>query len=190
MTRNFDHRWITQFSALFCVMNGHGQIVTWKLTKNLSFGNIEGQLVSIRDRLMLQGKNITEFYIDNCCTWRNKLRNVFGECLSVKLDMFHAVKRISDKIPKRHPLRNECMKDLSMVFRDPLDRGEIRHMNTPAPSILVDQLETFLKKWDNVTYKGWKILSPSAIHEAQNLNQHNNVEGMLDRDKTWERNQS
>ena len=32
----------------------------------------------------------------------------------MKLDIFHAVKRISDKIPKIHPLRNDCVKDLSI----------------------------------------------------------------------------
>ena len=45
-------------------------------------------------------------------------------------DVFRAVKRISNKIPKRHPLRNDCMKDLSMVFRDLQDR---RLMETPDP---------------------------------------------------------
>ena len=64
------------------------------------------------------------------------------------------------------------MKDLSMVFRDPLDRGEVRLMTTPTPSILVGQLDYFLQKWGKVEYKGWKILSPSAVTEAQNLKQH------------------
>lgn len=172
MSRNFDHRWITQFSALFCVMNGEGQVITWRLTRSLAFSNIEGQLESLRERFNVQGKTVTEFYIDNCCSWRNKLYQVFGSQLSVKLDVFHAVKRISDKISKKHPLRSDCMKDLSMVFRDPLDRGEERHMDTPSPSTLVSQLEAFLQKWNTVEFKGWKVLSPLAIGEAQNLKQH------------------
>ena len=76
----------------------------WKLTKNLKFSNIKDHLILLRDRLSLQGKKITEFYIDNCCSWRSKLQEVFGTELCVRLDVFHAVKRISDKIPKRHPL--------------------------------------------------------------------------------------
>ena len=135
-------------------MNGDGQVVTWKLTKNLTFSNIEGQLVSLRDRLTVQGKKLTEFYIDNCCAWRYKLQLVFGRDLCVRLDVFHAVKRISDKIPKRHPLRCDCMKDLSKVFRDPTDRGEERLVDTPSPSILSTQLETFLRKWEKVEYRG------------------------------------
>ena len=172
MSRNLDHRWITQFSALFCVLNGNGQVVTWKLTKNMTFTNVEDQLLSLKERLQMQGKNLTEFFIDNCCSWRNKLQEVFGAHLSVKLDLFHAVKRISDKIPKRHPLRNDCMRELSTVFRDPQDRGETRLMDTPDPSILIGQSNRFLQKWDKVEYKGWKVLSPSAIKEAQNLKLH------------------
>ena len=172
MSRNFDSRWITQFSALFCVLNEGGQVVTWKLTKNMSFDNIEDQLVSLRERLKLQGKNLAEFYIDNCCSWRNKLQQVFGAHLNVKLDIFHAVKRIGDKISKRHPLRNDCMKELSLVFRDPHDGGQTRLMETPTPSVLVRQLDAFLKKWEIVQYKGWRVLSPSAVKEAQNLKHH------------------
>ena len=142
-------------------------MVTWKLTKNMTFSNIEGHLISLRDRLSMQGKKLTEFYIDNCCSWRCKLQQVFGTELSVRLDVFHAVKRISDKIPKRHPLRHDCMKDLSVVFRDPADRGESRLMDTPSPPILVAQLEIFLRKWEKVEYNGWRVLSPTAIKEAQ-----------------------
>ena len=172
MSRDVDCRWITQFSALFCVLNGNGQVVTWKLTKNMTFNNVEDQLVSLHERLMMQGKNVLEFYIDNCCSWRNKLQQVFGAHLSVKLDIFHAVKRISDKIPKRHPLRNDCVKYLSMVFRDPQDRGDSRLMETPDPNVLVAQLDVFLQKWETVQYKSWSVLSPSAIKEAHNVKQH------------------
>ena len=59
------------------------------------------------------------------------------------------------------------MKDLSVVFRDPLDRGESRMMDTPSPSILVDQLENFLKKWEKAEYSGWRVLSSAAIKEAK-----------------------
>lgn len=51
MTREFDSRWVTQYGALFCVMNGKGQIVTWKLTKDLTFNNIVSHLNVLRERL-------------------------------------------------------------------------------------------------------------------------------------------
>ena len=61
---------------------------------------------------------------------------MFGDSLKVYLDLFHAVKRVSDKIPKRHPLRQECVEDLRMVFRDPTDQGVKRTKETPSPDVL------------------------------------------------------
>ena len=131
-----DNRWIMQYEALFCVLNSKGQMATWRLTPRLLFGKIQDDLIALRDRLLSQGKVLKEFYIDNCCSWRKKLQAVFGDHLVVYLDIFHAVKRVSDKIPKRHPLRHECMRDWQVVFRDPSDLGEKRHCPTPSPLIM------------------------------------------------------
>ncbi len=46
-------------------------------------------------------------YVDICCSWRPKL---FGENLMVYLDLFHAVKRISSTVSKKHPLHYECIR--------------------------------------------------------------------------------
>lgn len=146
MAREFDSRWITQYGALFCITNGKGQVVTWKLTKDLTFSNVEGHLCALRNQLCAQGKTLNEFHIDNC-SWRNMLQHVYGTHLNVRLDIFHAVKRVSDKVPKRHPLRHECMNEFSMVFRDPTDRGAERTKATPAPAVLVAQLNSFIMKW-------------------------------------------
>jgi hypothetical protein len=153
-------------------MNGKGQIVTWRLTKDLTFNNIVGHLNALRDRLHKQGKQIREFYIDNCCAWRNLLQSVYGTALRVQLDVFHAVKRVSDKIPKRHPLRHECMKEFSMVFRHATDKGAERTKATPEPTVLVTQLNNFVMKWKNVEYNGWSVLSSTAIKETDNLRKH------------------
>ena len=111
-------------------MNSKGQVLTWKLTPGLSFADVEDELKALHDRLLPQGKTLKEFYIDNCCAWRNKLQQVFGKQLVVHLDLFHAIKRLGEKIPKRHPLRSECLRDWKMVFRDPCDKGEKRHFQT------------------------------------------------------------
>ena len=92
MAREGDKRWITQYGALFCVLNSLGQVVTWKLTPGVSFNVIEDILIPLHERLKCQGKTVSEFYIDNCCAWRNKLQQVFGKELKVSLDIFHAVK--------------------------------------------------------------------------------------------------
>lgn len=122
LNKQHDHRWITQYSALFYVLNGNGQVMTWHLTPGVSFSDVQDTLVLLKDRLFRNGKQVKEFFIDNCCSWRNCLQRVFGKQLKVYLDLFHAVKRISDKIPKHHKLRLEYMNELRMVFRDSVTR--------------------------------------------------------------------
>ena len=126
MARDGDKRWITQYGALFCVLNSLGQVVTWKLASGVAFDSIQDLLVQLRERMQQQGKTLKVFSIDNCCAWRNKLQSVFGKELKVSLDIFHAVKRVGDKIPKRHHLRRDCMNEWSLVFRDPTDHGTKR----------------------------------------------------------------
>ena len=41
--------------------------------------------------------------LDNCCMWRAKLKKNFGDEVKVKLDIFHAVKRITTILSKKHP---------------------------------------------------------------------------------------
>ena len=73
-----DNRWITQYEALLCVLNSKGQVVTWRLTQGLSFDEIKADLISLKKRLNSKGMSLKEFYIDNCCSWRKKLQQVFG----------------------------------------------------------------------------------------------------------------
>ena len=83
-----------------------------------------------------QGVTLKEFYIDNCCSWRKKLQSAFGDDPIVYLDIFDAVKRFSEKIPKRNPLRRQCISEWQKVFRDSSDQGEKRHSLTSPPMTL------------------------------------------------------
>ena len=121
---------------------------------------------------MSQGVALKEFYIDNCCSWRKKLQSVFGDDLIVYLDIFHAVKRFSEKIPKRNPLRRQCICEWQKVFRDSSDQGEKRHSLTPPPMTLENNLDSFLQRWKDTEYDGHKLLSTSAIKEIANIRLH------------------
>ena len=83
LVRLADNHWVKQYSGLLCVLNGDGEVLTWKLTKSLLFASMEDILCALRDRFKRQGKNLEEFFIDNCCTLRSKLKSVFGEHLRV-----------------------------------------------------------------------------------------------------------
>lgn len=44
MVRKCDKKWINQYSGLFCVLNEVGQILTWKMTRSVSFEDIKQPL--------------------------------------------------------------------------------------------------------------------------------------------------
>ena len=133
------------------------------MTKDLSFDSMEDTLLTLRNRLARQGKQLEEFFFDNCCSLRQKLQSVFSTQLNVYLDIFHAVQRISTKLPKRHPYRYECLKSLQLVFRDPADQGSVRTKLTPAPHILRQQMCKFQEKWKDMEIK----VSPVALKEIR-----------------------
>ena len=115
--RMADKLWIKQYSSLFCVLNANGEVLSWKMTKTLSFDDMKDVLSVLNARLVEQGICLQEFFIDNCCSLRRKLQSIFGSQLTVLLDIFHAVQRISSKIPKRHPCHHECT---SISFEGPV----------------------------------------------------------------------
>ena len=154
------------------MLNSKGQVLTWRLTPKLSFDEVEPDLLALKRRLDSQGKVLNEFYIDNCCSWRNKLKKVFGENLKVYLDIFHAVKRFGEKVPRRHPLRKECIAEWKMVFRDPSDHGEKRHAKTPPLHILDKNVKSFLERWEKAEYGGVKVLSAAALKEIAKIRVH------------------
>lgn len=170
--RRSDGSWIKQYNGLFCVLNQEGEVMTWKLTRSLSFKHIEQQLIQLRDRLSEQGKTADEFYVDICCSWRSKLQSIFGPQLKVFLDIIHAVQRITQKIPKLHPYHKHCLQSLTLVFRDPSDQGTKRTKPTPPPHILRENLLRFQSQWEGVSFNGRQILPPTAIQEIRCLMKH------------------
>ena len=149
---------------------GEGEVLTWKFVKDLQFGSIEDQLTNLQQRLLKQGKQIAEFYIDNCCFWRKKLQDVFGSHLIVLI--FHAVQRIATKISKRHPFSFQCVQDLKLAFRDPSDRGPERIKPTPNATILHQNIDRFVAKWKNIQFNEVKVLPPSALREVNCILKH------------------
>lgn len=96
-----DNVWVPQYDSVFMVMNSKGQVITWQLTKGTSFVQIEPLLSDLHHRANQQKQQLQMVYIDDCCKLRNKIQSVFGTDVSVKLDVFHAVQRITKTLPKR-----------------------------------------------------------------------------------------
>ena len=96
--------------------------MTWQLTKGTAFSQVGTLLKDLKER----SNSIQTVYIDDCCKLRAKIASVFGDSVSVKLDLFHAVQRITNTLHKRHPLVQQCMQDLQLVFRQDGDSGVAR----------------------------------------------------------------
>lgn len=70
--RAADNHWIKQYAGLFCVMNADGQVLSWKLTKTLTFEDIQDCLLALRERLQKHGEQVEQFFVDTCCSLRSK----------------------------------------------------------------------------------------------------------------------
>lgn len=104
-----------------------------------------------------------------CCQWKKRLKNTFGKDLLVKLDLFHAMQRITHKLSKRHQLYNNCVSDLRLVFRDNNDQGTKRTKPTPEPNELLENMEQFIQKWKSLATDNQRVLTPEALVEIDKL---------------------
>lgn len=147
-----DKKWVCQYDSAFLVLNGDGKVVSWLFTKGTRFDNVRSLLQQIAKR---QSCSIKTIYVDNCCQWRQQICEVFGSNVTVLLDVFYAVQRMSRKMPKRHPFFAACLQDLRMVFRSP---GEYGMMPTPPPPQLLLSLNSFSAKWKDVVHNEQYVL--------------------------------
>ena len=103
LLRPSDRKWERQYDSMFAVLNEDGIVLAWQLTKGTAFENLKDLLTNLKQRFDQQKRNVKLCVIDNCCSWRGKMQQVFGSEMEVKLDLFHAVQRVVRCIPKRHP---------------------------------------------------------------------------------------
>lgn len=164
-----DGRWVTQYSALFIVLNENGKVMTWQFTKTKSYEEIQPLLRQLLRRIHSLDSSINTIYIDDCCSWRPKLQQCFGSGVAVKLDLFHAVQRVTKCLSKKHRHYYSCMKQLKLMFRDDGDVQEIRIRDTPAPEQILRNIDSFIESW-SVPHSD--ILTQKALKEIDNLKGH------------------
>ena len=87
----------------------------------------------------------------------------------MKLDLFHAVQRITKTISKKHAHAMQCFKELSLVFRKDGDIGDKRLFSTPQPDQLEKNLDKFIQKWQKTDHT---LFKPETISAFKWLKQH------------------
>lgn len=167
-----DGKWVSQYSSLFLVMNELGQVLSWQFTKSTSIDEVTVILQDLHHRLQLQQRQPSLILVDNCCNVRNKLQHIFGPCIKVKLDLFHATQRLTRHLPKRHPFLSACLADIKLLWRQSGDIGQKRTKATPAPKQILEQIDGFLTKWKGCEHNGWKLINDKVLVEIQALRLH------------------
>ena len=164
-----DGVWVPQYDSLFIVLGQNGKVLTWQLTKGTHFSQIGPLLSDLKQR----GSNLRRVYIDDCCKLRAKIHSIFGEHVLVKLDLFHAVKRIITTLRKKHPLSHQCRQDLQLVFRKYGDSGTQRMEATPEPDVINTKLENFVSKWKDIEDgSGKKVFTSDTVDAVRKLREH------------------
>jgi hypothetical protein len=154
----------TQFSALFLVLDEAGRVISFCLTKTKSLEEVVGHLRELHSR----APNAKFIHTDNCCADKRVLLEVFGEGTNVRLDIFHAMNRISRKIKKKQLTSRKKKlfhRQLRLVFRQKKNQSGKRILPTPLPSELTKRLDDLKKHWQ-------KELPQEAVKEITNLTIH------------------
>ena len=120
-------------------------------------------LINLKERFESLGTKIQKITIDNCCQWRNKLKDIFGNHTSVCLDVFHAVQRISRALPKKHQLFHQCVDELWFVFRAGGDIGIKRCKATPLPGEMLSNMDSFVKNGKTQCWASYFVKVTSYI---------------------------
>ena len=95
-------------------------------------------------------ENISIIYSDNCCKDRKALQESFGKDCEVKLDLFHALQRLTSSVGK-HEMdklsRKKFCKDVKFFARQDGDRFEKRTLPTAPKDVIVRNLDNLERTW-------------------------------------------
>lgn len=171
--RKEDGTWITQYTSLFCIVNEKGQVIRWSFAMSESFDDVKPLFEALSSDFRRRGVTLSGIYIDNCCKWRHLLALYFPN-VPVKLDLFHAIQRITRKVSKRSHIFQELCKDYSLVFRDQRDQASERKLPTPPPEEILRNLNNFISKWVSVknSSDSCAIINKSIEKELKNIECH------------------
>ena len=161
-----DGRWVTQYKSLFIVMNELGEVMSWQLTRTESTAEVKELLTLLNYRCKSRNVTVHSIILDNCCQWQAFLQGVFGVSINVKLDLFHAVQRISRTLSKNDKYYSQFLSELRMMFRFPGDLSKNRSMPTPTTSVLLENYQAFCERWKGIGVRD------TTLKELNNIKKH------------------
>ena len=169
-----DGRWVTLYESIFIVLNEEGAVVAWQFTKTTSLEEVKPLLLSLTKRIELPDNESLTVYVDNCCQVRRQIQDIFGHDVLVKLDLFHAVQRVSRAMRKQHTLYLPCIRDFKMTLRNSVDRGKWRAKHTPDSDVINRNIEQFMNTLCMAELSNNDIITPKVVKQIQLLQAHIN----------------
>lgn len=140
--RGGDNKFVKQFHNLFIILNEKREVVSWRLTRTTAFEEIRELLEDLS-----REQQINKVIVDDCCKVRAQYQVVLTEA-EVKLDLFHAVQRVTKSVPKGTEFSKKFSKEFGNLFRANGDCGTVRKLPTPSPQVIERNLDNFLKRWE------------------------------------------
>lgn len=137
--RESNNKFVKQFENLFIVLNERHEVIGWRLTRTRSFEEIRSLLAELKEKLSTELKRVV---VDDCCKVRALYQSVFPG-VEVKLDIFHAMQRVTKAIPKGSEFSKKFTKDLGMILTQKSDCGEVREMATPSHAVILQNVDNF-----------------------------------------------
>ena len=168
-----DGKWVTLYETIFIVLNEEGVVVSWQFTKSTSLEEVKPLLLALKERIELPERTPLTIYVDNCCHVRKQLQEIFGNDVLVKLDLFHAVQRITRSMSKQHTFFLSCVHDFKMSLRNPVDLGKRRTMHTPDSTVINRNIDQFMSAWSRVQDSSTSsIITSKVAKQVQLLQAH------------------
>ena len=168
-----DGKGIILYETIFIVLNEEGVVVSWQFTKSTSLEEVKPLLLALKERIELPEHTPLTIYVDNCCQVRRQLKEIFGNDVLVKLDLFHAIQRITRSMSKQHTLFLSCVHDFKMSLRNSVDLGKRRTMNTPDSGAINRNIEQLMSAWSRVQDSSTSsIITSKVAKQVQLLQAH------------------
>ena len=160
----FSSRRSKPFEALFIVLDEGARVCSFTLTCTKSLDEIQGNLTELMNRSG-QPKMI---HSDLCCQDSSGLKNVFGDSVEIKLDIFHGISRVTREVKKKDLNAKDTKlfnHQLSMCVRQKGDWDDRRKEPTAPKTRITENLEKLKLDWKEKIPVG-------ACKAIENLIQH------------------
>ena len=114
----------------------------WKLTKGIASSQVGTLLKDLKER-----SSLIQYTLMIVVSLELRSHQCSETPLySIKLDLFHAVQRITNTLCKRHLLVQRCMQDLQLVFQQDSDSRVTRMAATPSPEVILSRMNKFVAR--------------------------------------------